>query len=1441
MIIMKNTCLFKTCIIIAFVMILSFPMFLWAIQLKIEEKDIEGQDNNMNHLYYFKICFDSQKRYSEHEHTYMLETVLYGKSKLFKEEGLYQQTPNNYLYNKEEHIFKYKNTSIEDRCSKVHSKYKLFVHDFEFDIDTIEVKEKVTDLQSRGLSFDSFKTCENFVIVHTPDSSSSIQKQWSTKTCCDKLHGFAYFTNENNMTCDNLFKVFNEAPLFNDKIEPTIIYEDKPLNQFFLPKNLFVDPDGDTYTCTVSNKPEWLRFNTSTQTFSGGPTIDDHAKTYTITVRANDSYNPPSEGFFVLIVKNVNDKPVGKDIKPQSVQQGQQFKWTFPADQFSDEENQLSYSAIAKFKDQNLPLSSTSSFWLKFKPSEKTFVGTPGNDNVGNYLITLTATEISSEQQSVSKEFSLQVININDPPVRTNIEINNLNYEPNQIIDYNISGYFSDPDNDSLRYEATLDNTNLPKWIKLNYTTGKFTGKAPNNITVTKSYNIKVTASDGKNVSDPLMFFLTVKPKPTVMNNEYSLTNTDSNMPQNSSIVPALLERIPVYVFEEGKEKTFYIKKSIFSDQERNFNYTLSQENETVTWLRMEPEKDRLKLWGTCPLINENRTYFMNLTVTNPNSSKCSTFSLHIKVIKNTPPSRNSQFPLNDITIEINKQFKHIIKKKIFIDNEPLDYTATKSNGKSLPKWLTFNLYSENMIFEGTPYKIETIDIKLTAKDKFNSTSDVFKIHVINPERITEEQEKYPSIYNEQKIFSLDGIYTTPCFATTIRPKGNKITLDEKVDCSGNKKCSFYAPHPIAGDLYFLWECSGTYIGTLFEESYMDKRILSDIGKNGSSNQKVSAVLKIKKPQPEQCAYIKSKNKKLDGFENPLNEIDKNIPKEDNETKQKIRGIINIEKFYQFYEAWQYQKSNPIQCKCDDTFCNLILLDEKGSYFQKFNNYWSYKTIDYKEGPILIPIPVKKDEFKLIEIIEMQNVSHENTPCEFSTAPTEQNIFEGPYPNPNDREYRYYDYFGMVHFNKLFRIPNDYEVKNLYITTFIDNNIVYSPVFCNDTTCKYYSPSASNSMLKTFVWRKIYHGYRFISSLPFHSNLRYSLINQKVVTKNNELFSNMMDTLYSTMKNNQIGDVCIKQIGYNKKCISDFFDYNEYSIGLDVPDQNSIDLKIGESNFKKDNRGDFIIFEPYCFENNNNIWTLKILKNFQVIETISIPSVLVRKIRREERRCFWSGITTYFETPIYHSNVNYYEFPNSGVFEIGNTNFQRLVNCEVRPLPKWIIVDEFEDAESSIMTQLFSNFRKYDLKQLIKDLSQRTFRLDGIKGNYIKRIHTSEPDYATRNFANFANAITSIEPHENSRLSTHWELHVFVPRKTSITSFNVSENKLREIKQKFRDLNVARFCLWEFSNQKPLEETAYEKFMNLLNTPSFRHKAVYNQNHISEIFNIILQ
>ncbi|MGM3159355.1 DUF4347 domain-containing protein [Dickeya undicola] len=205
-----------------------------------------------------------------------------------------------------------------------------------------------------------------------------------------------------------------------------------------------------------------------------------------------------------LTVSSVNDAPtVGSTVGGQSATKDAAFSFTVPGGTFVDVDSGDTLTLSATQSDGS-PLPS----WLAFNPSTRTFSGTPGNADVGNLTIRVTATDGSNA--SVSTTFGLTVNNSNLPPV-VSVPVADQSVAQNGSFSFTVpAGTFTDPDTgDTLTLSATQsDGSPLPGWLAFNPSTRTFSG-TPGNADV-DNLTIRVTATDGSNASVSTTFGLVV-------------------------------------------------------------------------------------------------------------------------------------------------------------------------------------------------------------------------------------------------------------------------------------------------------------------------------------------------------------------------------------------------------------------------------------------------------------------------------------------------------------------------------------------------------------------------------------------------------------------------------------------------------------------------------------------------------------------------------------------------------------------------------------------------------------------------------------------------------------------------------------------------------------------------------------------------------------------
>src|SRR2546425_1082284 len=185
----------------------------------------------------------------------------------------------------------------------------------------------------------------------------------------------------------------NHAPTVSNPIADQSTAEDAPFS-FAVPGNTFADQDaGDTLTLSASLAsgdplPTWLGFDGATGTFSGTPDDPDNGA-ISVKVTATDTGNLSVASTFGLTVTPVNDAPTAANpIADQSAEADLPFSFVVPGNTFADQDvgDTLTYNA-ALAGGGALPA------WLSFDGTTRALSGTPGDGDVGNLSLQVTATD----------------------------------------------------------------------------------------------------------------------------------------------------------------------------------------------------------------------------------------------------------------------------------------------------------------------------------------------------------------------------------------------------------------------------------------------------------------------------------------------------------------------------------------------------------------------------------------------------------------------------------------------------------------------------------------------------------------------------------------------------------------------------------------------------------------------------------------------------------------------------------------------------------------------------------------------------------------------------------------------------------------------------------------------------------------------------------------
>jgi Ca2+-binding RTX toxin-like protein len=492
----------------------------------------------------------------------------------------------------------------------------------------------------------------------------------------------------------------NDAPIIATLLADKASAEDSSLS-FTLPIGSFTDVDNATltYSATLASGavlPSWLNFDAITQTFAGTPPQDYYGNV-DVKVTASDG-NLTTSDIFTLTITPVNDAPiVAALLADKSSAEDTSFSFTLPAGSFTDVDNAtLSYSAT-------LASGAVLPSWLNFNSVTQTFSGMPPQDYNGNVDVKVSASDGSLTATDI---FTLTITPVNDAPIVAVLLADKFSPE-DTIVNFTIPvGSFTDVDNATLNYSATLaSGAALPSWLSFNAATQSFSGTPPQDYF--GNIDVKVTASDGS-LTNSDIFTLTITPvndAPIV-----ATLLTDSSSAEDT----ALSFKLPAGSFTD-------VDNAILS-----YSATLANGAALPSWIVFD---SITQTFIGNPPLNFNGMVDVKVTASDGSLSASDVFTLTISPVNDAPIVETL---LADKSSAEDTSFSFALPVGSFtdVDNAVLSYSATLANGTALPSWVSFDALTQT--FSGVPPLNfnGSLDVKVTASDGSLTASDIFTLTI---------------------------------------------------------------------------------------------------------------------------------------------------------------------------------------------------------------------------------------------------------------------------------------------------------------------------------------------------------------------------------------------------------------------------------------------------------------------------------------------------------------------------------------------------------------------------------------------------------------------------------------------------------------------------------------------------------------------------------------
>jgi hypothetical protein len=247
------------------------------------------------------------------------------------------------------------------------------------------------------------------------------------------------------------------------------------------------DPDGDILTFSITNKPGWATFTTSSGLLSGIPPVGAAGTYSSITISVSDGSNTRSLAPFSITVNPMpNNPPSIWGVPPTSVNSSQTYSFKPSA---SDPDGQT-----LRFQVQGMPS------WASFDTATGTLSGKPSYSQAGTYSNIVVSVSDGVATSSLAP-FSVTVAAVNTAPTISGAPATSVN--SGQA--YSFKPTVTDPDGQALTYSIT----GKPAWASFSTATGQLSGTPAYAQAGTYS-SIAISVSDGVATASLAPFSITV-------------------------------------------------------------------------------------------------------------------------------------------------------------------------------------------------------------------------------------------------------------------------------------------------------------------------------------------------------------------------------------------------------------------------------------------------------------------------------------------------------------------------------------------------------------------------------------------------------------------------------------------------------------------------------------------------------------------------------------------------------------------------------------------------------------------------------------------------------------------------------------------------------------------------------------------------------------------
>lgn len=438
-----------------------------------------------------------------------------------------------------------------------------------------------------------------------------------------------------------------------------------------------------------------------------------------------------------LSVENTNDRPVALPVSQLLLNEDSAFSIDL-SEYFADSD--LVYGDKLNFNIVGNSFSHINE-WFTFDQATGVLSGIPDYTEVGDFELSISATDTFGE--SISQAFQFDVKSVNDRPIANHGELPDLYLSHDQDFSFKtpIGLFYDEEDGSDLSYTIDLiGQGSQESWISINNEKGVISGHTPSGALKTYAAVMTATDSEGLSASSQLKIHLVDE----LFNRLPSLTNA---FPKDQTLL-------------EGESLSFDLNALFFDEDKILLGDELAFQYQGPSWLEYNSETGMLS--GTTSNLDVGEHTIILTAQDSKGASAAGTFRINVVNVNQAPelsvPSNQSILLQTDsnYTLDLNT----IFSDDDVLHGDWLSYSllARSSSTDNIPNWLSWNSATGQFSINPQSDDRGVLSLLFTATDRSNvSSSYRLDIGIISDDGLVEVNRALNSQHiTTNKLTSID-------------------------------------------------------------------------------------------------------------------------------------------------------------------------------------------------------------------------------------------------------------------------------------------------------------------------------------------------------------------------------------------------------------------------------------------------------------------------------------------------------------------------------------------------------------------------------------------------------------------------------------------------------------------------------------------------------------